>query len=313
MRVARNLSEVDFNKESVVTVGTFDGVHLGHRQIIEKLDSIKSLKSYRSIVITFEPHPQIVLKNRTHDVKILTTLDEKLELFENLGIDLAFVINFTNEFAKTPAEDFYKKYLIDGTGLSDLVLGYDHMFGKNREGNFDKLEKLSVKYGFCIDKIDEYKHGGEHISSTVIRRLLEESGDIKKAGQMLGGNYGFEGTVVEGRKLGREIGYPTANIGVSSEYKLIPKIGVYTVKAEVEGKSYHGMMSIGKNPTVTDDDSIKIEVNVFDFKDELYGKKIRISLVEYLRDEVKFNSLEELKNMLKKDKEESLKIVFNKK
>lgn len=313
MQVVRDLSNIYYDKKSAVTVGTFDGVHLGHKKIIEKLNSVKRLKSLRSIVITFDPHPQLVLKNRTQDIFVLNTLDEKLSIFEECSIDIAFVINFTKEFSATTAEEFYRNYLVEGTGLSELVLGYDHMFGKNREGNFDTLKKLSVKYDFNVDMIDEYKYENEHISSTSIRHLLQEKGDVKKASILLGKNYGIEGTVENGRKLGRELGFPTANIKPGQDSKLIPKNGVYAVKAIIENGSYFGMMSIGKNPTVTDDDTLKLEVNIFDFSGDIYGKKIRIEFLEYLRDECKFSSIDELKTQMNTDKENSLKIIYNSK
>ncbi len=222
---------------------------------------------------------------------------------------LLVVINFTKEFANTAAEDFYRKYLIDKIGLSDLVLGYDHMFGKNREGNFETLKLLSSKYDFTVDKVEEFKIDGEHISSTVIRHLLEDSGNVRKVRQILGRDYSIEGKVVEGKKLGKELGYPTANIELLSEYKLIPKTGIYVVSVETDNISYYGMLSIGKNPTVSDDESIKIEVNIFDFNKDIYGKKIRINFLDYIRDEKKFDTIEELVKQMSKDKDISKKII----
>ena len=309
MQVIKDINEFGYDKNSAVTVGTFDGIHLGHREIIEKLNKVKAAKGLRSVVITFEPHPQIVLRNKTGNIKILTTLEEKLDIFRELKIDIVCVINFTKEFSETTAEDFYKNYLIDKIGLNDLILGYDHMFGKNREGNFDTLKLLSEKYDFTYDKVDEFKIDGEHISSTVIRNLLSENGDVKKVRRILGRNYSIEGKVVEGRKLGKELGYPTANIQISNEYKLIPKIGVYAVEVMIDEKKYFGMMSIGKNPTVTDDQFIKLEVNIFDFDEDVYGKKIKVDFIDYIRDEEKYNSLDELVKQLDKDKESTYKII----
>jgi len=308
MHVVRDISDIKYDKKSAITVGTFDGVHLGHRKIIEKLNSIKDSKKLRSIIITFEPHPQIVLRNRAKDIRILTTLDEKLKIFEELMIDITYVINFTKEFANTTAEEFYKNYLIDKIGLNDLVLGYDHMFGKNREGNFDTLKVLSEKYHFTVDKVDEYKFEGEHLSSTVIRNLLNE-GNVKKVSLILGQPYSIKWDVIEGRKLGKELGYPTANLEISEDYKLIPKIGIYAVSVEMNGNLHYGMMSIGKNPTVTDEDTVKSEVNIFDFDENIYGKEIKINFIDYLRDEEKFDTLEDLKKQMLTDKENSLKII----
>ncbi len=311
MQVIRDISVFKFDKRSAVTVGTFDGVHKGHLEIIEKLNNIKKEKALRSIVVTFEPHPQIVLRNRSTDIKVLTTPDEKLGLFEQLNIDIAYIIHFTKDFANTTAENFYKNYLIDKIGLNDLVLGYDHMFGKNREGNFDTLKTLSSKFDFTVDKVEEFKIDGEHISSTVIRRLLADEGNVKKVSNILGRNYSLGGKVVEGKKLGKELGYPTANILPSSGFKLIPKIGIYAVESEVNDRTYPGMMSIGKNPTVTDDDSVKLEVNIFDFDEDIYGKDIRVNFIDYIRDEKKFDSLEDLKKQISIDKESSLSILNN--
>lgn len=308
MQVFRDIDDFQYDKKSAITVGTFDGVHLGHRKIIEKLNSIKDSKELRSIIITFEPHPQIVLKNRAKDIRILTTLEEKLEIFEELKIDITYVINFTRDFANTTAEEFYKNYLIDKIGINDLILGYDHMFGKNREGNFDTLKILSENYHFTVDKVEEYKFEGEHISSTVIRNLLNE-GNVKKVSLILGRPYSIKGKVVEGRKLGKGLGYPTANIDISDKFKLIPDIGIYTVSIELDSSLYFGMMSIGKNPTVTDEDIIKCEVNIFDFDENIYGKDIKINFIEYLRNERKFDSLEDLKKQMNCDKEKSLKII----
>lgn len=309
MQVIRDINEFVYDKKSAITIGTFDGVHLGHLEIIRKLNYIKKEKGLRSIVITFEPHPQVVLKNRETDIKILTTLEEKLNLFRKLNTDIAYVINFTKDFSNNSAEEFYKKYLIDKIGLNDLILGYDHMFGKNREGNFDTLKTLSAKFDFTVDKVEEFKLNGEHISSTVIRRLLTNEGNVTKVRSILGRYYELSGTVTGGKKLGRDLGFPTANIKPTSEYKLIPKTGIYTVEVEVKGSNYYGMMSIGKNPTVTDDESIKLEVNIFDFDEDIYGENIKVNFIDYIRDEKKFDSLDELTTQMSLDKEESFKII----
>jgi len=326
MKIARTSGEIEFDKKSVITVGTFDGVHLGHQEILKVINSIKENKGLRSVIVTFDPHPQIVLKfdphpqivlkNKDRDIKILSTIDEKNEIFKSYNIDLVYIINFTKEFSQTSAEDFYKKYLIDKIGITDLVLGYDHMFGKNREGNFDLLSGISEKYLFTVDKINEFTLNGEHISSTKIRNLLL-SGEIEKANEMLGREYtisgivtegfkrGREGIVTEGFKRGRELGFPTANIIPDSEFKLIPKIGIYTVRAEIENETYGGMMSIGHNPTVSDTDDLKIEVNIFDFEKDIYGKKITVKFISYIREEEKFESIENLISAMNEDKRKS--------
>lgn len=317
MVVARSLEELKFDKKSIITVGTFDGVHLGHQEIIKILNSVKQNKGLRSVIVTFDPHPQIVLRNKDKDIKILSTTDEKIKIFESYGIDLVYVINFTKEFSQTSARDFYIKYLINGVGMTDLVLGYDHMFGKNREGNFDTLAEMAQEFDFNVDKVEEFTFNGAHISSTEIRNFLQ-TGEIEKANDLLGREYSIEGEVIHGDKRGKELGYPTANLKVD-EFKLVPKNGIYAVSVEIgdakyTGKyngKYNGMMSIGFNPTVSDTDSIKIEVNIFDFDKEIYGKKIKVNFIEYLREEQKFNSLKELTEAMASDKQKVLNKLIN--
>ena len=302
MQVIRESEKSCYNKNSVVTVGTFDGIHLGHKKIISDLLEIKNQKNLRSVVVTFDPHPQLILRNKHKEIKLLSTTEEKICEFEKLGIDLLYILNFTKEFAEISAEDFYKKYLIEKIGLSDIVLGYDHNFGKNREGNFDSLKMFSEKFGFGVHKVDEFKINGDRVNSTTIRNLLLE-GNVKKASFLLGDNYYFSGKVIYGDKRGRTIGFPTANIQPLSEYKLIPKNGVYFVKAEVKGNMRYGMMNIGNRPTIAENTEIFIEVNLFDFSGEIYGETMKIEFLDFLREEKKFSSLDELVNQIKKDKE----------
>lgn len=291
-----------YNKESVVTVGTFDGIHLGHKKIISDLQEIKNRKNLRSVVVTFDPHPQLILKNKHHAIKLLSTKEEKLEKFKELGVDLVYILNFTKEFAEISAEDFFKRYLIEKTGLTDIVLGYDHNFGKNREGNFESLKEFGGKYGFGVHKVDEFKINGDRVNSTTIRNFLTE-GNVSKASFLLGDNYYFSGKVIYGDKRGSSIGFPTANIEPLSEHKLIPKNGVYFVRAEVKEKKFFGMMNIGNRPTIAENTEIFIEVNLFGFSENIYGETVKIEFIEFLRDEKKFSSLEELVSQLKKDKE----------
>lgn len=304
MIVARSLEELKFDKKSIITVGTFDGVHLGHQEIIKILNSVKQNKGLRSVIVTFDPHPQIVLRNKDRDIKILSTTDEKIKIFESYGIDLVYIINFTKEFSQTPAREFYIKYLINGVGMTDLVLGYDHMFGKNREGNFETLAEMSKEFDFNVDKVEEFTLNGAHISSTEIRNFLQ-TGEIEKANNLLGREYAIEGEVIHGDKRGKALGYPTANLKVD-EFKLIPKKGIYAVSIQLDGQRYNGMISIGVNPTVSDNDSLKIEVNIFDFNKDIYGKKIKVNFIDYLREEQKFNSLEDLIEAMASDKRKVL-------
>ena len=308
MEVITDIDSIKHDPKSAVTVGTFDGIHLGHRKIIETLNKIKEEKGLRSIVITFDPHPQIVLRNKARDIKLLTTTQEKIEFFKSLGVDIIYVINFTQEFSKTPAVDFYVNFLIKKIGLSDLILGYDHMFGRNREGNFETLKELASQYNFTVDKVSEFTVNGEHISSTEIRNALLE-GNVKKANRLLGRNYSIDGTIIHGDKRGREFGYPTANIKPDSEFKLIPKTGVYAVNTVLDGKEYAGMMNIGYNPTVTDKGELRVEVNLFDFDRQAYGEKIKIQFIDFIRDEMKFNSIDDLITEMNSDKEKTLSIL----
>ena len=308
MLVIREGEKSYYNKNSVVTVGTFDGIHLGHKKIISDLLEIKSKKGLRSVVVTFDPHPQLILKNKHKEIKLLSTIEEKIREFEKLGVDTLFILNFTREFAGISAEDFYKRYLIEKIGLSDIVLGYDHNFGKNREGNLESLKVFSEKYGFGVHKVDEFKINGGRVNSTTIRNLLLE-GNVKKASFLLGNDYYFSGKVIYGDKRGRTIGFPTANIQPLSEYKLIPKNGVYFVKAEVKEKMNYGMMNIGNRPTIAENTEIFIEVNLFDFSGEIYGETMNIEFLDFLREEKKFSSLDELVAQIKKDKETCYRLI----
>jgi riboflavin kinase / FMN adenylyltransferase len=297
-----------YNKNSIVTVGTFDGIHLGHRKIISDLQEIKNEKNLRSVVVTFNPHPQIILKNKHKEIKLLSTTEEKLYEFEKLGVDLVYILNFTREFAEISAEDFYRNYLIEKIGLTDIVFGYDHNFGKNREGNYETLKDFSKKYGIDVHKVDEFKINGDRINSTTIRNLLKD-GDVEKASSLLGNNYYFSGKIVYGDRRGSTLGFPTANIIPLSEYKLIPKNGVYFVSAEVKNEKYFGMMNIGNRPTIAENDEIFLEVNLFDFDENIYDEIIKIDFIKFLREEKKFSSLDELVSQLKKDRETCNKFI----
>lgn len=310
MIVVREPDEIVYDKKTVVTVGTFDGVHIGHQQIIGELNRLKEEKNLRSILITFDPHPQIVLRNRSKDVKLLSSTEEKLELLKKFPLDIVYIINFSKEFAATPAETFFTDYIVNRIGLNDLVIGYDHMFGKNREGSIETVNALSNNFGFSVHKVPEFKIDDKNISSTEIRNLLEQ-GDVNAAKFFLGRFYEIEGTVVQGAKRGRELGYPTANLKIDDDNKQIPKNGIYAVEVLYDKNIFCGMMSIGHNPTVNDTNEIFLEVNIFNFDKDIYGEKIKIRFVEYIREEVKFSSLEELTKKLDEDKQKTLNIFSN--
>ncbi|MCS6989187.1 MAG: bifunctional riboflavin kinase/FAD synthetase [Chloroherpetonaceae bacterium] len=295
-------------KPSAVTIGSYDGVHLGHRAILSTLVSEAKAKGLRSLVITFEPHPRLVLgKDNGKSIRLLSTLDEKLVVMESLGIDCVVVIRFTKEFSETPADVFVEDFLVGRIGLAEIVVGYDHMFGKNRGGSFETLLRLAEKHGFSVRRIPEQKVDEHHLSSTAIRRALE-AGEIGQANKLLGAPYQLSALVIEGEKRGRLIGFPTANLLPPSE-KLIPKRGVYAVEVEVDGKRFRAMMNIGFRPTVREDDRLSLEVHLLDFDGELYGKRLAIHFLARLRDERKFANLAELKAQLERDRQAALQVA----
>jgi riboflavin kinase/FMN adenylyltransferase len=300
MRIYRGLDEIQKIKNAVVTQGTFDGVHKAHKIILDKVKQIAIEKDGESVVMTFEPHPRMVLKPDTHDLKLLTTLDEKIELLRNEGIQNLIVIPFTIELSQLHSQEFIKQILVDKIGTKTLVIGYDHRFGKNREGSFEHLKNYSNDYGFEVEEVSEQLVDEIAVSSTKIRNALNE-GKITIASKYLGRNYLISGNVVKGRQLGRTIGYPTANIQINDQHKLIPSDGVYAVKVFVNSSTFDGMLNIGNNPTV-EGKGRSIEVNIFDFSEDIYNQSISIVFVNKLRNEEKFNGLDALKSQLEKDK-----------
>lgn len=309
MQVFDSIKNVTKNKNTVLTLGTFDGIHPGHLKIIDKLVDRSKEMGWRNVVITFHPHPRAVL-SANNDVKLLTAPDEKKYLLEKHGIKNLLTINFTKEFAALIAEEFIYNYLVNGIGLSEIVLGHDHHFGKGRSGNVELLKKIGEKEKFSVTTIDAFYINDEVVSSTKIRNALNE-GNLKKANSLLGRNYSFSGTVISGDKRGRKLGYPTANIRLSSQEKLLPAIGVYAVRVLVENENHIGLLSIGKRPTFYNAGEVVTEVYIYNFDREIYGEKLTVELVERLRGEEKFNSAEELIDQMNKDKENGLKI-FNK-
>lgn len=307
MQVFRSLKEVSFDKKSVLTLGTFDGIHLGHQQIISKVIEDGKAEDLRTFVLTFEPHPLSVL-SKGYDIKILSTLEEKIKIFESLGIENLFVINFTKEFSQLSPKDFIEQYLVNGIGCEKIVIGYDHHFGKGRGGNVDILNESGEKNEFKTDLVDSFSVNENIISSTKIRKALL-AGEVSSASEMLGRYYSFSGVVVGGDKRGRELGYPTANIQMQDKSKLLPAIGIYAVRVILSGKSHNGLLSIGSRPTFYDDGDVVTEVYIIDFNKEIYGEKITIEVVERLRGEQKFNSTEELISQMDKDKENGIKIL----
>ena len=290
-------------KNSVVTIGTFDGVHIGHQKIIKQLVEIARKEDLQAVVLTFFPHPRMVLQKDT-SIKLINTIDEKSQLLENFGIDHLVIHKFTIDFSRLGAVEFVRDILVNKLHVKHIIIGYDHRFGRNRNANVDNLREYGEVYNFKITEISAQEIDEVAVSSTKIRKALNE-GDIEVANAFLGYNFMLTGTVVKGRNLGEQIGFPTANINIEEPYKLIPKNGSYVVKSIIDNKTIYGMMNIGNNPTVNGE-SQSIEVHFFNFQKNIYDKKIQVELLKRLRDEQKFNSVDALKVQLRKDKKTSL-------
>jgi len=306
--IIQNTEHFRIESPTIVTIGTFDGVHLGHQKILSRLKELKEKTGLKTVVLTFEPHPRKVLFPEQKDLKLITLIDEKLELLDKYGVDVTVVYPFTKQFSEMDSPFYIEEVLLRSLKVKYLVVGYDHKFGKNRSGDINTLKQLSAKGAFLLEEISAIDIDHIAISSTKIRKSIEE-GNIELANEYLGHPFALQGTVVKGKQLGRTLGYPTANIKPEGEEKLVPKIGVYFVEVMVENKNYYGMMSIGINPTTDSDTAIKLEVNIFNFNQDIYGKTIKLNFLKRLRDEKKFANLTELKKELDKDKETSLKLI----
>ena len=307
MTVHTNIQALPVFNNALITIGTFDGVHGGHQQIIQLMKAEAAKIAGETIIITFHPHPRKVIGTTPGPVYLLNTLDEKIDLLEKYGIDHLVVVPFTEAFASQDAESYIKDFLVSTFHPHTIIIGHDHRFGKNRSGDFQLLEDKAPEYNYEVKEIPGYMLRDMTISSTKIREALLK-GDIDTANYFLGYNYFFSGLVVEGNKLGRTIGYPTANLQIADENKLIPGNGVYAVTisdAASPGVSYNGMMNIGVRPTV-DGTKRMIEVNIFDFDKDIYGETLTITLKKHLRSEVKFNGLDALKAQLAKDKDAAI-------
>ena len=310
MKVFRNIIETRNIPHAVVTIGTFDGVHLGHQAIFAKMRNLAQSVGGQTVVVTFEPHPRQVLNIDSSNLRFLTTPEEKLKKFEEFGIDNVVIINFTKEFSRTPSEVFIKDYIIDNIKPAYIVVGYDHHFGKNRMGDFGLLNDMKLKYGFKVERVAAQDVENIAISSTKIRNALAV-GNIKSANRLLGYTYSITAEVVVGNKIGRTMGFPTANLELPREYMLINCGGVFACLVDYEGKTYKAMANIGHRPTIGDrtKDQPIIEVNLFDFDGDLYGKPIRVSFIDRIRDEEKFDSLDELKAQLEQDKKAVMNLL----
>lgn len=309
MIVHQDIENIQINNP-VLTIGVFDGVHQGHLSILKKLKKTAKEKNGESVVFTLWPHPRIVLNKDVSSLRLLNTIEEKKFLLSKAEIDHLIIIPFTKDFANLTACDFIKQYLVDKIGVKHLVVGYNHLFGKDRKAGYKFLKECAQQYDFEIEKLDAKLVDNDSVSSTKIRDFLT-SGHLDYANRYLGYEYFITGDIVEGNQIGRKIGFPTANIKVPEPYKQIPRDGVYAVSVKLNGDLYYGMLNIGSRPTVSPTLREKnIEVHIFDFNQKVYNQKITVSFVKRIRDEKKFNGLDELGKQLKEDKKEVQKI-FN--
>ncbi len=309
MNIFHDISEIKKDENTYLTLGTFDGVHLGHQKIIDRLTGKTRSTNGRNLLITFDPHPRNVISNTT-DFRILSTPGEKAIVLEKLGIMNLLIINFTKEFSQLSAGEFFKNYIIDRIGIKEIIIGYDHHFGKGRGGDETTLRDMGSQYGFKVETVDAFLLNGEIISSTKIRRALLD-GNIKTASYYLNRNYEFSGLVIEGDKRGRELGFPTANIKPDNEYKLLPALGIYLVEFFVNNNRHYGLLSIGKRPTFYNSGKIVPEVYIYDFDKDIYGENVRVSVIERLRGEEKFSTSDELIKQMKIDKKNGIEIIRN--
>lgn len=296
------------SKQSIITIGTFDGVHLGHQSILKKLVEEKEDGVFDSVLLTFFPHPRMVLQQDAA-IKLLNTIDEKAILLEKFGIDNLIIHPFDQAFSNLTAEEFVKDILVDRLNIHKIIIGHDHRFGKNRTADINDLISFGKKYGFEVEQIGAKEIDEIAISSTKIRKALLE-GDIKLANEYLGYSYFITGKVVEGKKIGRTIGFPTANIKIKEYYKLLPKNGVYIVSSKINNVMHYGMMNIGNNPTLGENEQ-SIEVHFFELNEDIYNENLQIAFLGNIREEHKFNSITELQAQLEKDKTFSLNFIKN--
>ena len=290
-------------KKTILTLGTFDGVHFGHKKILEKVTQSTENNKYESLVLTFFPHPRMVLQEDSN-IKMLNTIDEKTVLLDQIGIQNLVIHPFDENFSRLTAEEFVKNILVDKFHIHKIIIGHDHRFGRNRTANIDDLRKFGEQYDFEVEEISAQEIKEVSVSSTKIRHALED-GNMALANEYLGYDYSLTGIVSKGKQLGRTIGFPTANLKVAENFKLIPKNGVYIVKSIIDSKTILGMMNIGFNPTV-DGKNQTIEINYFDFEGDLYDQKITVSILKRIRDEEKFESIDHLKAQLAQDRNTAL-------
>jgi riboflavin kinase / FMN adenylyltransferase len=306
LKLFHSINDFKSTKKTILTLGTFDGVHVGHRKILDKLTQNVDHGKYESLVLTFFPHPRMVLKGKS-EVKLLNTIDEKIELLDKIGIENLVIHPFDEKFSQLSAEEFVKTVLVDQFHIQKIIIGHDHRFGKNRTANIDDLINFGKQYNFEVEQISVQEINDVSISSTKIRTALTD-GNMALANEFLGYDYFLTGIITKGKQLGRTIGFPTANLQIQENYKLIPQNGVYVVKSTINQKTVFGMMNIGFNPTVAGE-NLSIEVHYLDFDADLYDQKIKVSLLKYLRPEQKFGSFDLLKEQLANDKNSAINYI----
>ncbi len=307
---ARSRQETGEPVDSVCTIGSYDGIHRAHQKIISEVRERARMLGMRSVVITFDPHPKEVVKSDKGAVELLTTLDDRISIFQKMNIDVLFIIPFTYEFSRLTSEEFYKHYIVDGLGAKEVVVGYDHMFGRDRQSDIKDIIDLGNRFGFSVHTVPPYYVGEEIVSSTKIRKLLRE-GNVERAAEFLGWTYSFRGKVVRGDGRGASIGFPTANVISVHEKKLVPGKGVYFVTGDVAGQKIPGMMNIGTRPTFKNDGQVVMEVHFLNDVGELYDTQIDLSFYRKLRDEQKFDSPEKLIHTLQADKRRCIELAEN--
>lgn len=304
------LNEADRNLNTVLTVGTFDGVHAGHRVLIKTVVDIARERDARSVIVTFDPHPRDIIDPGSDGIRLLSTLEERAELLDDLGVDDMIVIPFDRDFSLLTSEEFVRDVIWEKIGVSEFVIGYDHQFGRDRQGTIDTVKKLGDDLGFESRVVSKQEVGNKTVSSTAVRKAIQKEGDMQLASSFLERNYILNGTVVHGDKRGKKIGYPTANVKAQNPKKIVPKRGVYAVWLRVDSNYYGGMMNIGVRPTF-DGEQETLEVNIFDFDKSIYGKEVQIQFVERIRNERSFDGIEQLIEQLKSDEKSSRKILKN--
>ena len=306
MKIFNNIQSYSSEKESILTIGTFDGVHIGHNKILTKLVEESKKNNLSSLIMTFFPHPRIVLQ-KSEEIKMIDTMDEKINLFEKTGVDNLIIQPFDENFSKIRAKEFVEEILVKRLKIKHIIIGYDHRFGKDREASVEDLKKFGLNYMFTVEEIAAQEIHSIAISSTKIRNAILK-GEIKKCNEYLGRNFMLTGKVVHGDGLGKKINFPTANIQIKEPYKIIPKNGVYLAKTIFNSNIYFGMMNIGVRPTIGGKNK-SLEIYFFNFKDNIYDKTISIEIINKIRDEEKFSSIDELKTQLKKDEQFCLKLI----